>query len=241
MGLPSDVSASKDASNEDLTKDTEKGVNDPNFDFSQDEKPANGPSASGPHTLPTSESHNKHSDRINVHWEPNDPSNPYNFPNGKKWFITAQLGLLAFMASLASSITAPANTAIASYLGINHSASVLTISLFVLGFVFGPCVWGPFSEIWGRRLSMLPATFAMGVFGIGFAVSDTAASVFVTRFFMGFFGSAPVSNVSAALGDLWVPRERGKAVVFYAVCVVGGPTLGPTVGAALTVNNNLGW
>jgi MFS family permease len=73
---------------------------------------------------------------------------------------------------------------------------------------------------------MLPAMFVLGIFSIATAVSKNAQSVFITRFFSGVFGSAPVANVSAALGDIWSPKARGTAVVFYAVAVVGGPTLG---------------
>jgi len=83
--------------------------------------------------------------------------------------------------------------------------------------------------------------FCLGLFSIGTAVSQNATSVFLTRFFAGVFGSAPVSNVSAALGDIYEPKARGTAVTFYAVCVVGGPTIGPVIGSALTVNGHLGW
>ncbi|KAL9626010.1 MAG: hypothetical protein Q9204_007656 [Flavoplaca sp. TL-2023a] len=82
--------------------------------------------------------------------------------------------------------------------------------------------------------------FCLGLFSIGTATSKTATSIFVTRFFGGLFGSAPVSNVSAALGDLWAPKARGTAVTFYALCVTGGPTLGPVIGSSLTVSY-LGW
>jgi MFS family permease len=88
---------------------------------------------------------------------------------------------------------------------------------------------------------MLPAMACLGLFSIGTATSKNAQSVFITRFFAGVFGSAPVSNVSAALGDIWSPKARGTAVTFYAVAVVGGPTLGPVIGAALLVNPHLGW
>jgi MFS family permease len=88
---------------------------------------------------------------------------------------------------------------------------------------------------------MLPAVFCLGLFSIGTATSQNAASVFITRFFSGLFGSAPVSNVSAALGDMWSPKARGTAVTFYAVAVVGGPTLGPLIGSSLLVNPHLGW
>jgi MFS family permease len=88
---------------------------------------------------------------------------------------------------------------------------------------------------------MLPAVFALGLFSIGTAVGRNAHTIFITRFFAGLFGSAPVSNVSAALGDIWEPKARGTAVTFYAVAVVGGPTLGPIIGAALVANPDLGW
>src|SRR5664279_1365522 len=88
---------------------------------------------------------------------------------------------------------------------------------------------------------MLPALFVLGLFSIGTAVGKNAATIFITRFFAGLFGSAPVSNVSAALGDIYDPKARGTAITFYAVAVVGGPTLGPIIGSALVVNPHLGW
>jgi len=88
---------------------------------------------------------------------------------------------------------------------------------------------------------MLPPMFCLGLLSIGTATSKNAQSIFLTRFFGGLFGSAPVSNVSAALGDIWEPKARGTAVTFYAVAVVGGPTLGPIIGSALLVNPHLGW
>jgi MFS family permease len=64
---------------------------------------------------------------------------------------------------------------------------------------------------------MLPAIFCLGLFSIGTATGKNAQTIFLTRFFAGVFGSAPVSNVSAALGDLYAPKARGTAVTFYAV------------------------
>lgn len=87
----------------------------------------------------------------------------------------------------------------------------------------------------------MPPLFCLGLFSIGTAVSTTPAALFITRFFGGVFGSSPVSNVSACLGDLYEPTPRGVAVTFYAVCVVGGPTIGPVIGSALTANPKLGW
>lgn len=52
--------------------------------------------------------------------------------------------------------------------------------------------------------------------------------------------SAPISNVAGALADLWDDHDRALAVVGYSVAVIGGPTLGPLVGASIT-NSYLGW
>lgn len=52
--------------------------------------------------------------------------------------------------------------------------------------------------------------------------------------------SAPISNVAGALADLWDDHDRALAVVGYSVAVIGGPTVGPLIGSAIT-NSYLGW
>ncbi|EME47473.1 hypothetical protein DOTSEDRAFT_69415 [Dothistroma septosporum NZE10] len=174
-------------------------------------------------------------------FDDNDPSNPRAFSTTRKALITLQLGFMALTGSVGSSIIAPAEPTISVYLGVSQETTVLVVALYVLGFAFGPCAWAPISEVYGRKCSMLPAMFILGLFSIGSAQSKNAASLFLTRFFGGVFGSAPISNVSAALGDMYEPKARGIAITFYAVMVVGGPTLGPIIGSALTVNQSLGW
>ena len=38
------------------------------------------------------------------------------------------------------------------------------------------------------------------------------------------------------MSDIWSPKSRGTAIVFYAFAVVGGPVFGPIVGGALVVS-----
>lgn len=131
-------------------------------------------------------------------WDANDPENPMNFsPMRKAWFVS-QLSLLAFAGASGASITAPAEPTMSAFFDIGRETTVLTVSLFVLGFAFGPMLWGPLGEVYGRRVSMLPAMFILGLFSIGTAASTNPTALFITRFFGGLFGSAPVSNVAAA-------------------------------------------
>lgn len=162
-----------------------------------------------------------------VHWEPDDPANPLNWSTTYKSWLTFQLSMLALAASLGSSLISPAKLVIMDYTHISDEVAVLPVSFYLLGFASGPLLWAPLSEVWGRNWSMKPAMFCLGLLTIGTARSTTAASIFVTRFFGGIFGSAPVSNVSAALGDIWAPRARGIAMNVYTGAVLGGPTLGP--------------
>ena len=86
-------------------------------------------------------------DSFLVDWEPNDTANPRNWSTGYKSWITFQLGMLALSASLGSSIISPAEDAIIQYTHISSEVAVLPISLFILGFAFGPMLWAPVSEV----------------------------------------------------------------------------------------------
>lgn len=82
--------------------------------------------------------------------------------------------------------------------------------------------------------------FIAAVFSFGTATAKDIQTILITRFFSGFFGSAPVTNTGGVMADIWPPQQRGIAVVGYAVTLVGGPMLAPTIGSALT-QSYLGW
>ncbi|CAI7642062.1 unnamed protein product [Penicillium manginii] len=180
-------------------------------------------------------------DTFKVKFEDNDPKNPKNYSPSHKVFLVIQMALLALAGSLGSSITSPAVASISEYTHTTSEVTALTVALFVLGWAFGPMIWAPISEVYGRRIGMLPAIFILGLFSIGTATSRSATAIFLTRFFGGIFASAPISNVPAALGDIFEPVSRGNAMTIVAFCITGGPTLGPIIGSALTVNARLGW
>lgn len=174
-----------------------------------------------------------------VNWKPLDAENPKNWTTTYRSWLTFQIGMLSMAASLGTAITSPAANIIADDFGISHELIILNVSLYLLGFAFGPVFWAPMSEVWGRRVSLLPQMLCLALFSVGVGASTGPASLFVCRFFSGVFGSAPVSNVSAALGDIWSPKSRGTATAIYALAVVGGPTIGPVIGAAIA--QSLGW
>ena len=134
----------------------------------------------------------------------------------------------------------PATAEISKEFHISTEVSLLGLTLLLMGFGVGPLIWAPLSELYGRRLAVITPYFVAGIFSFGTATAKDVQTIMITRFFTGFFGSAPVTNTGGVLGDIWSPQQRGAAIVGYALAVVGGPTLGPIIGGAI-VSSHLGW
>lgn len=124
--------------------------------------------------------------------------------------------------------------------GVSLEVSTLGTSLLLFGLGLGPLVWAPLSEVYGRKPAVLAPYFIAAIMSFGTATAKDLQTIMLTRFFTGFFGSAPVTNTGGVLSDIWTPEQRGAAIVGYAMAVVGGPVLGPIVGGAI-VQSYLHW
>lgn len=91
-------------------------------------------------------------------------------------------------------------------------------------------------EIYGRRLAVFPPYFIGACFSFSTAASKDLSSIMITRFFTGFFASAPVSNTGGVLGDIYSPAQRAVALAGYAMAVAGGPLMAPIVAGAMLVS-----
>ncbi|GAM34663.1 spermidine family transporter [Talaromyces pinophilus] len=150
-----------------------------------------------------------------VEWEgPDDPENPQNF-------------------SQATQITA-------AEFGVSDEVMILATSLPLFGFAIGPLLWGPISELLGRKRPLFFGFFVFVIFQIPVAVAQNVETIMLSRFFIGFFGCAPLAIVGGALADIWNPVDRGVAMASFAGGTFGGPTLGPILGGFI-VQSHLGW
>lgn len=97
--------------------------------------------------------------------------------------------------TFASSVFSAATQDTAKIFGVSQEVMVLGTSLFVLGFAFGPLVFGPLSELYGRRNPLFVGFFIFAIFQIPVAVAQNLQTIFVCRFFGGLFASAPLAIV----------------------------------------------
>jgi len=171
---------------------------------------------------------------------PDDPYNPLNWSFNKKVITTLLYGFTTMGATWASSVYSAAIGQISEEFHVGTEVTTLGLTFLLLGFGLGPLIWAPLSEVYGRKMAVLCPYFVAAIFSFGTATAKDIQTILITRFFAGFFGSAPVTNTGGVLGDIWPAEERGVAIVGYAMAVVGGPVLGPIVGGAV-VQSYLRW
>jgi MFS transporter, DHA1 family, multidrug resistance protein len=172
---------------------------------------------------------------------PTDPYRPLNWNMKKKVITTALYGFTTMSATWASATFSSGTDQVAHDFHVGTQTATLGTTLFLFGFGVGPLLWAPLSEVYGRKNAVLPPMFVAAMFAFGTGAAKDIQTVMITRFFAGFFGSAPVTNTGGVLADLFPASQRGIAIASYAMAVVVGPVFGPIVGAALVVQPSLRW
>ncbi|KAF2856082.1 major facilitator superfamily [Plenodomus tracheiphilus IPT5] len=169
-----------------------------------------------------------------------DPLHAQNWPMKKKLATAAMLGFTTLTAAFGSSIFSAATGAIIQKFNVGSVVATLGTSLYVLGFATGPILWAPFSELKGRRLPLVIASFGFSVFNLAVATGKDLQTVLICRFFSGFFGACPLTCVAAVFSDMFDNRTRGMAITVFSMTVFTGPLLAPFVGGFI-VMSDLGW
>ncbi|KAJ6159482.1 hypothetical protein N7497_004019 [Penicillium chrysogenum] len=145
---------------------------------------------------------------------------PKNFPPRRKWVITIMLGMMTICVTFGSSVFSTATKQTARKFGVSPEVMVLAVSLFVLGFAFGPIIFGPLSELYGRKRPLFVGMFIFAIFQIPVACA--------------------LAIVSGILADMFDPVERGIAMAIFAAATFIGPVAGPIIGGFVTISY-LGW
>ncbi|KAK4943292.1 hypothetical protein LTR10_017135 [Elasticomyces elasticus] len=171
-----------------------------------------------------------------INWNgPDDPENPLNWPASKKWTNIAFLSAITFLTPFASSTFAPGVPLVMEEFNEDSVAlASFVVSVYVLGYVFGPLVVAPCSELYGRLPVYHVNTFLFLAFTIGCARSTSIPMLIVFRFLAGVAGSSPITVGSGSIADTFRQEERGKVMSIWSFPILFGPSLGPVVGSYLS-------
>ena len=145
---------------------------------------------------------------------------PQEWSRGRKLFVVV-VGILAiFNAVFDSSLPGGASNELAVHYDINDEIQlVLPISLFLVGYILGPLLWGPLSEIYGRRLLIVPTFGVFTVFTLGTALAPNWPAFLIFRLICGTCASSALTVVGGMYADIYKdPTDRGRAMnVFLLV------------------------
>ncbi|KAK1058464.1 hypothetical protein LTR74_013353 [Friedmanniomyces endolithicus] len=172
---------------------------------------------------------------------PNDIENPKNWSQPRRWYITIVSVLLVVNATFASSSPSGCLGSISQELHVSVEAAGLVVTLFLLGYCFGPLLWAPLSELYGRRYIFYATFICYFAFNFLCAFTPNFAGLLVGRFLTGTFASAALSNAPGILADLWQATERGNAMALFSMMTFIGPALGPVISGFLELKENWRW
>jgi multidrug resistance protein len=170
-----------------------------------------------------------------VNWDQNDPECPYNWPSSTRWLFTIIYAGLVVSAAFGSSVITGRLYGVVESFGCTEEVAILQVSLMVFGFMLGPLLWSPLSELFGRKPVYVIALFIYTIFNIPCAVAKNIETVLVCRFFSGFFASCSLTLAGGSISDLFPTETRGSAIAYFAAAPYAGPVLGPLVGGWISV------
>ncbi|SPO25527.1 probable mfs-multidrug-resistance transporter [Ustilago trichophora] len=176
-----------------------------------------------------------------VDWEgPNDPENPQNWSQAKKWRLTLLASFLTVNVTFASSAPSSATQQLAQQFRIGTVTATLITSIFLAGYCLGPILWSTTSELVGRKVVLSVSMLMYTLFILGQALAQNPETLFVTRFISGTCAAAPLTISGGVIADMWDPVGRGFAMSLFSCAVFIGPVLGPIIGGFVT-QSYLGW
>jgi MFS transporter, DHA2 family, multidrug resistance protein len=150
------------------------------------------------------------------------------------WLVVAIISIPTFMEVLDTSIANVSLEYIAGGLSVtNDQATWVLTSYLVANAVVIP-ISGWLTDAVGRKRYFLIsiALFTISSFLCG--IAPNLSTLVVARLFQGIGGGGLAPVEQSILADTFPPEKRGMAFAAFAIVVVVGPVLGPTLGGYIT-------
>ena len=123
----------------------------------------------------------------------------------------------------------------------SDTLATFVVSVFVLGFAFGPLLMAPLSELYGRTIIYHVCNVLFVIFSILCAVAKNMSSLIAFRFFAGFAGVAVVTCGGGTIADIMPPERRGAAMSVWSMGPLLGPVIGPVTAGFLLEAKDWRW
>lgn len=147
-----------------------------------------------------------------------------------------------FNTCLSSALPSGAVSALARSFSLTTTAQTsLPVALFLCGYIFGPIVFGPLSELFGRKPCFLSSFGLYTLSTLACALAPNWPTLLVFRLLNGIGASAPQYILGGMYADLYPNLlHRGRAVMTSGLVNNFGPLVGPVV-AGYSSQENWRW
>ncbi|TGO57483.1 hypothetical protein BCON_0065g00430 [Botryotinia convoluta] len=154
-------------------------------------------------------------------------------PPNRKLVIVALLSFCSFLAPISSTTVLAAVPEVATTYNSTGTIINLSNALYMLFMGLSPLVWGPLSQVYGRRWISLITSSLFTACSIGTALAPNLPAFFVFRILTAFQGTSFLTIGAACIGDIYRPTERGTAMGWFLSGTLIGPALGPFIGGII--------
>ncbi len=148
-------------------------------------------------------------------------------------WIIGFLGYLSSFVPLSTDLYLPALPGMAQAFDAPVSQINLTLTIFFAFFGLGTLFWGPLSDKYGRKPTLLVGLAMYGLAGVGCALAFNVEMLILMRGVQAFGGAAAPSIAMAIVKDVYDERNREKALTWIQTLGVLAPIIAPILGALL--------
>lgn len=156
-------------------------------------------------------------------------------PPVRIWVLT----LLVFSGTLAMHVFVPALPMVARDLNASMAAVQQTVSFYILGLAGAQLVYGPISDRFGRRPTLMAGLVLYVVAGLAAAIAAETNALVAARLFQALGGGAGLVIGRAIVRDTSTPAEMVRRIAGMNFFTTAGPAMAPIVGSIVAAE--LGW
>ena len=149
------------------------------------------------------------------------------------------LVLVTFSGTLAMHMFVPALTVAAQSLRVDAATIRMTISVYIFGLAVGQLVYGPLSDVFGRRPTLLAGLALYTVGGFVATIAPNVGVLVAARLVQAAGGCAGLLLGRAIVRDTAESNDAVRRLALMSLMTMVGPGLAPLVGGLLA--RAFGW
>ncbi len=157
------------------------------------------------------------------------------------WLIVAMISIPTFMEVLDTSIANVSLDHIAGGLSISTDQATWVLTSYLVANAIVIPISGWLSDAIGRKRYFLFSIALFTVASLLCGLAPNLSTLVLARVLQGIGGGGLAPVEQSMLVDSFPPEKRGMAIAAFAIVVVVGPVLGPTLGGYITEHASWHW